>query len=397
MTRDRDVREERLSSNLAGPNALGRAATALVGGNERSAPSATADLDQIKVGFITGSPDVGRCGIHDYAATLALAMQRVKVSSELIDQRVWSLRGLRALQQAIERSGVDIVHLQYPMIVGWRSLGPHALGLLSRKPLVVTLHEFTSFDRVRRASMGAFALLAKRIVMTTDFERDHFLQAFPRAAGKVETIAIGSNIPYRDRPTDSDGSMARIIYFGQIKPGKGLEEFVNLVRYASKAQRSWIFQIVGAPVGWAPSYLDGLRQAVAGLPVEWVLNPSDEEAALQLAQADVAYLPYPDGISERRGSFIAALGNGVPVVTTDGPARPRNVDSVALLVANPEEADAAIESLIHNPTLREKLRSAGRAYAAKHDWGRIARQYRTVYEALRERGTDRPLTENRSA
>jgi glycosyltransferase involved in cell wall biosynthesis len=334
-----------------------------------------------KVGLITGSPDVGRCGIHDYVLALARAMRAAETECDVIDQRDWSPGGLYSLRKKIRLSDPDIVHIQYPMIVGWRSLGPHMMGWLSRKPVVLTLHEFTSFDRLRQASLRAFVHNAAKICLTTDYETEHFLKAFPGAADKVTTIPIGSNIPSFAQTARFGEPPFKVTCFGQIKPGKGIEQFVDLIRVSSAKQRPWIFRIVGAPVGWAPRYIEDLTNGLSGCQVEWILNPNDEEAARVLADSHVAYLPYPDGISERRGSFLAALANGLPVVTTDGPARPRQIDAIALLAPDAECGDAVIASLLEDRSTWERLSSAGRLYVAKHDWSRIAELYRGVYDA----------------
>ena len=56
----------------------------------------------------------------------------------------------------------------------------------------------------------------------------------------------------------------------------------------------------------------------ARLSVPIRLNLSDEEVASILNDSKIAYLPFPDGISERRGSFLAAATNGVIVLSNAG-------------------------------------------------------------------------------
>ena len=46
---------------------------------------------------------------------------------------------------------------------------------------------------------------------------------------------------------------------------------------------------------------------------------NDKEVADILANTKVAYLPYPDGLSERRGSFLAFVRNLALIVSTEGP------------------------------------------------------------------------------
>jgi glycosyltransferase involved in cell wall biosynthesis len=43
-----------------------------------------------------------------------------------------------------------------------------------------------------------------------------------------------------------------------------------------------------------------------------------EELSSHLAACDLLIQPYPDGVSTRRGSFMAGLANGKPIVTTTG-------------------------------------------------------------------------------
>ncbi len=337
----------------------------------------------MRVCLVSGSPQAGRCGIHDYALTLSKALRRQGLDAEILDHRDWSVGGTLRLAKRLHDIDPDLVQMQYPMIVGWRSLGPHATGFLSAIPQVVTLHEFSSFDRLRRASLGAFAARASKLVLTTDFEAARFLSRFPRARAKTSVIPIGSNVPFRPR-TDRTATQRNIIYFGQIKPLKGLEQFVELVELATARQRPWTFQVVGAPVTWAGDYLAEMQRRLAGTRTEWLLDRGDDEAADLLAGASAAYLPYPDGVSERRGSLIAALGNGVPVVTTHGEFEPTDIGETVLFAADAAQAEARIEALLEDGDATTRLRDAGPRYVERFSWDRIAANYHAIYsDALR--------------
>lgn len=341
----------------------------------------TSKTERLRVCLVTGSPEAGRCGIHDYTLTLSQALRRHGVDAEVLDHRNWSVRGTLNLAARLRHLAPDLIHMQYPMIVGWRSLGPHATGLLSGIPQVVTLHEFTTFDRFRRASLRAFTMSASRIVMTTAFEAARFHAQFPGARAKTSIIPIGSNVPFR-ADVEAPRERRTVIYFGQIKPMKGLEQFIELVLIASAKRLPWDFQILGAPVSWAKDYLAEMRRRVEGARVEWLLDRGDAEAAELLSGASVAYLAYPDGISERRGSLIAALGNGTPIVTTTGPDQPADMADVVLFAADPKEACARIEGLFADGALEHRLRAAGPAYVGRFDWDSIAERYVGVYRQV---------------
>ena len=69
--------------------------------------------------------------------------------------------------------------------------------------------------------------------------------------------------------------------------------------------------------------------------------------------------PYPDGVSSRRTSAMAALAHGVPMVTTGGRlSDPVWRESQAVVLVPPDQADdlaEAVASLASNQTLQRDL------------------------------------------
>ena len=123
--------------------------------------------------------------------------------------------------------------------------------------------------------------------------------------------------PLRERPA------ARVVYFGQIRPNKGLEQFLELANRSIASKRPFKFKIMGSVPGAHQGYMRSLRSACSPA-VDWALDLSFADVAETLAASFAAYLPFPDGASERRGSLLAALANGLPVLSTFGSATPRN-------------------------------------------------------------------------
>jgi glycosyltransferase involved in cell wall biosynthesis len=96
-------------------------------------------------------------------------------------------------------------------------------------------------------------------------------------------------------------------------------------------------------------------------------------------------MPFPDGASERRASLLAALANGLPVITTKGRASPPELEDVVRFCSSPGESVATAQILIEAPTEREELAFRGRQYAERFSWENIARSHMAVYEQLMTR------------
>ena len=77
-----------------------------------------------------------------------------------------------------------------------------------------------------------------------------------------------------------------------------------------------------------------------------------------MQRCDALLQLYPDGASAARGTLIAALASGVPVVTTSGPTTDRMLlDSQTMLFpsATPQSIREALELLKESPALAREL------------------------------------------
>ncbi|MEO7649705.1 MAG: glycosyltransferase [Bryobacteraceae bacterium] len=85
------------------------------------------------------------------------------------------------------------------------------------------------------------------------------------------------------------------------------------------------------------------------------------EAALYLAACDLIVQPYPDGVTSRRGSIMASLALGLPVITNRGPAtEPVWEESEAVALAHTaEEFGARACTLLADATARAALARRG--------------------------------------
>jgi glycosyltransferase involved in cell wall biosynthesis len=96
-----------------------------------------------------------------------------------------------------------------------------------------------------------------------------------------------------------------------------------------------------------------------------------DDAALSahLSACDVVLQPYPDGLTSRRGSALAGLAHGRPIITNRGPFTEPLWDETQSVLFAPEEPQpflAAIDTLMREPPARGRLGAAAAATYEKY-------------------------------
>ncbi len=375
-------------------------------------------------------PDVG--GVGDYTRRLAEALRRrglaVGVLAPPRSQSVaadlpfpllaelppgWGL--LRAVERALRRTGARWLHIQHqtgafgghPAVF----LLPRWLRRRLRVRIAVTLHDlfvpylFPRADPVRRLLFDLYLGAADRVVTVAPEDRARLRGRLPpdrrlytpRRPREALWIPIGSNIPVLPLPDGGRTAWRRrrglpvdaplACFFGLLGPGKGVEDLIDALRRPEAAP--WRLILVGGLPDdadpRAPGYARRIGEALAGLGdrvrILGPLPPEEVSAALQAADAVV--LPFKEGASWRRGSLLAALRHGRPVVTTrPGPFAAPELEAAAgegvLLVppGDPAALAAALARLAADPTLGERLAAGARRLAAPFDWDGIAQRHR---------------------
>ena len=260
------------------------------------------------------------------------------------------------------------------------SLLPHLLAL--RRPSVVTVHEASLFGRFTGRGMLLPMLLRSHLIFTSDFERRFTRRWAPWIRSRAFVVPLGSNI----RAVLARATSPRtIVAFGGIYRGKGLDEVIEFARLAAAANAPWEVRVVGSSEGEASTYERSLHEHAAGLPVHFTGRVDDEAVAKELARATLGYFPFRDGASERRGSLLAALAAGLPVITTAGRHTTQALRDATVIANSPAEALAAADRLVLDAAERERLSAAGRAYAAARTWERIAERHVRIYERMLQR------------
>lgn len=331
----------------------------------------------MKVLLVTGSypPDV--CGTADYTSRLSEALQLDGIDAHVFYRTRWGLKDVPRLLREMTRLKPDLIHMQYPTTgYGWK-LGPQAIGMST--PLVVTLHEASQAHPLRQISLYPFLFRSRHFLFTNQHEKQHVERLAPWIADKSTIIPIGCNIPVA--PT-CDKKWDTITCFSIVRPEKGLEGVLEMAGALRDRGSFARIRIVGAIMPRWTSYYAKLRGESASLPIDWFTDLNDVALSQVLAETSVAYLPFPDGASERRSSLIAVLMNCACVITTLGKHTPEEMRDCVIESASPQDATDKAISLLADRMSAETVAARGCVYAERFSWESISQQHRVVYQRL---------------
>lgn len=216
----------------------------------------------------------------------------------------------------------------------------------------------------------------------------------PDPSPKLVFIPVGANLPERsgtnpgspqiaERPAHSLQSAARpltIAVFsitGGSAGDRETDEIVAASKHAAQHVGPFRLSVFGRHAGQRAAALrDGLRGIPVEISVEDVLDGG--EVVKRLCASDVL-LFVRGGISSRRGSAIAGIACGLPVVGYYGTesAWPVTDAGVALVPLNDTAAlCATLTRVLSDASLREELAGKARAAYSKHFcWSAIAKRF----------------------
>lgn len=313
--------------------------------------------------------------------------------------RRWDLASLWKAMAGLGRAfRPDVVNIQYQTAAYGMRPAINLLPRLLKTPCVVTFHDLKApylFPKAGAVRLWVNRVLAQncRAAIATNAEDLAALRAWP-GVRRVALIPIGSNVTpalpagydrevWRRGYGLSQGALL-LCYFGFLNASKGGEELVAtleaLVQQGRDAHLLMIGGAVGASDATNAAYLEAVRQQIAARGLErrviWTGYLSQEQVSAAFAAADLCVLPYRDGISFRRGSLMAALAHGLPIVSTY-PQMPlaeiEHGGNVWLVEAGKALALAeAVARLADDAALRQRLSQGARMLARRFDWDAIA-------------------------
>jgi glycosyltransferase involved in cell wall biosynthesis len=233
-------------------------------------------------------------------------------------------------------------------------------------------------------------------VVHSDFDRQAIPAAYSLGNAIVRVMPHG---PYHHvvtsaaaRADASADSPFRLLYFGVIRPYKGVED---LVEAFSLLDREEAGQFRLAIVGETWEGCTAPDEAIASSPHKDLIERvdryvSDEELGAHVARADAVVLPYHR--SSLSGPLFIAMTAGLPaVVTAVGGLSEVVEDYAGAVLVPPQDPVALRDALLKLPARR------GERYANPRSWGQTLDGYRALIDELRAGPHDGPAFSSHAA
>ena len=326
--------------------------------------------------------------------------------------RHWRWSALSQIASLIERYEFDVLNIQY-QAAAYNMRSPSANLMPWRFhglcPTVVTFHDlrvpylFPKAGRLRQTAVNFMAKRATGVIVTN--RQDYAeLQDLGIEADRLTQIPIGSNIEAREvlpaeitavRNELNLSEKDRLLgYFGFVNETKGADTILQaLARLPAHVHLVFI----GGRTGTSDTannqvFYDQLDDMIAALDltnrVHWTGFVPEHNVSVYLKTADLMVMPYRDGVSLRRGTLMAVLAHGRPLITTT-PATPTPELSHAenVWLVPPEKPDAlaqAIKTVLADKELQIKLGNGATAVANLFTWDKIAEKTAVFFTRMKD-------------
>ena len=345
-----------------------------------------------------------RCGVGDYTRRLAS-----ELGTQGADVHVWSSKGAvesegvhvhadvdgwtdtllvrRRFEEVLREVRPDVVQIQYPGSYGKanRSVAGNLLPHWARTRgfrVFTTLHEWGERSLLWRLRASLMVSRSHGVVAVTSPDA-RILARRPRlGSARVRHIPLGPNLEF-DRIQQARSAIPVLAFFGFLDPLKGLEELLEVAASLRVRGQAFRLDLHGRYEPASCAHHAAIRAQVQRLGLDGVVRfagplPGDpQEAARALSETWLGVLPFREGISERRSSFLVLGRAGIPVLTSPGRWQPdwlEDSENVFLEPLSPEGWADRIARLCEDPARLDGVGSRLRSeILGRHDWAFAAR------------------------
>lgn len=356
-----------------------------------------------------------QCGIATFAESLTRALTHAGASVDMVDLPagpetpphdaiLHRHRGFQDLPvTAYLLDSFDVVVLQHEFGI-WD--GPDGAGIVDligalATPVITVLHTVPSVATggQRRALQGILDLSDAVVVLSHSAYR-RLIRDFSVRPDTLAMIPHGATALWHLRRTERDGSTPRLLTWGLLGQGKGVEWGIRAMALLRDRGIAGEYVIAGAThpnvrrsdgESYRQSLLDLARRlGVAGsvrLADEYL---SDDGLRQLISESSLFLLPYDSREQITSGVLVEAIAAGGPVVATRFPHAAELLGTGAGVLVDHRDPIAiadAVEHIFRDGDASERMRERSRALAADLDWRRVGQIYLALAERLwRHRG-----------
>jgi glycosyltransferase involved in cell wall biosynthesis len=300
----------------------------------------------------------------------------------------WNLIGRPPLPPALAE--LDLVHAPSGGAVPPAGSGQKLVVTVHDLAFLVVPHVFPTLWRNQfRTGLRATVRRADAIIAASRNTAEDLLSRTKVDPQKVHVIPEAAP-PLPEEPPDPDEVIARLkiprpylLFVGTLEPRKNLVRLIRAYRRAAATGLPHALVLAG-PLGWRHQTL--LREIALYGPGDVVLTGPLAPPELDALYRSAAAFIYP-ALYEGFGlPVLEAMARGVPTICSNTSSLPEVAGEAALGVdpASVREIGAALEALLTDPALQEKLAARGRARAERFSWDETARLTLQVYERVLE-------------
>lgn len=295
----------------------------------------------------------------------------------------WDLTGRPALPDGLQQ--VDVIHATNPA-----AIPPAASG----QKLVVTVHDLAfgyfpgmfprTWRTLYRLGLRATVKRADAIITPSRNTAEDLLTRTNVDPARLHVVPLAASVPARGE--DPDVSLARlkirrpyVLFVGTLEPRKNLIRLIRAYRRVAATGLPHALVLAG-PLGWRHDAL--MREIALSGPGDIVMTGelSGEDLDAMYLEADAFVYP---SLYEGFGlPVIEAMARGIPTVASNTSSVPE-VAGDATLGVNPlsvREIAKAIERILTDVDLAERLSLRGLRQAERFSWDETARLTLQVYE-----------------
>ncbi len=381
----------------------------------------------MRIGLLSGEYPPMQGGVGDFTRELAHALAdqghqvHVITHADARPQTVpfivhplvrrWGWRTLGEITSLVESLELEVVNIQYQAAAYQMRPPIHFLpwwwrrSVEARPCVVVTFHDlkvpylFPKAGPLRRWAIRFLASQADGVIVTNR-EDELTIQGWGESAvRRLAQIPIGSNIAPNPPPDYNRDAWRRSLgigprdlligYFGFLNVSKGVDTLIRalaLLMADPLLPRPVYLLMIGGMVGSSDptnqAYAEQIRALIQDLDLEhrvrWTGFVPDRYVSGYLLTVDLCVLPYVDGVSFRRGSLMACLAHGRPIITTYPQVElPELRDGENVLLVPPRDAPAIARAVVRvagDPRLWNRLSQGALRLARRFRWEEIAAQ-----------------------